>query len=257
MSGSRPQQLADHDVDLPPGQVGAQAEVGSGGTESDVGVGVAAHVEAVGVLEDRLVPVGRVVEEQHLVARRAAPRPTARCPRSRSGASRSPGEAHRTISSTPVAATAAGSACHSARWSGCSVRASRPWVMALRVVSLPAVSSRMKKEASSPGVRASPSMLVVISAVVRSSVGLVDPVGAELVHQVGELLAGVDEGQHRVGPLGDVLGVAVAQDDVGAAEDGGVLGGGHAHHVADDLERERGGDLGDEVALARGRRPGR
>ena len=43
--------------------------------------------------------------------------------------------------------------------------------MAVRVVSLPAVSSRMKNEASSPEVRASPSMLVVISAVVRSSVG--------------------------------------------------------------------------------------
>ena len=43
--------------------------------------------------------------------------------------------------------------------------------MALRVVSLPAVSSKMKNEASSDGVIASPSMFVEMSAVVRSSVG--------------------------------------------------------------------------------------
>ena len=59
------------------------------------------------------------------------------------------GEPQRTISSTPVAAMPVGSACHRARWSGCSVRASSPWLMALRVVSLPATTSRMKKDATS------------------------------------------------------------------------------------------------------------
>ena len=81
------------------------------------------------------------------------------------------GEPQRTISSTPVAAIPAGSACHSARWSGYWLIASRPWLMALRVVSLPATTSRMKNEASSVSVRASPSTFVLTSAEVTSSVG--------------------------------------------------------------------------------------
>ena len=53
--------------------------------------------------------------------------PSARSPRPRSGA------------------TPSKSAAHSARWSGCSVSSFRPQLMALRVVSLPATTSRMKK----------------------------------------------------------------------------------------------------------------
>ena len=59
------------------------------------------------------------------------------------------GEPQRTTSSTPVAAIPVGSARHSARWSGCSVMASSPWLIALRVVSFPATTSRMKKDANS------------------------------------------------------------------------------------------------------------
>ena len=81
------------------------------------------------------------------------------------------GEPQRTISSTPVAAMPAGSACHSARWSGCWVMASSPWLMALRVVSLPATTSRMKKAAISVSVSASPSTFVLTRAEVTSSVG--------------------------------------------------------------------------------------
>ncbi len=80
--------------------------------------------------------------------------------------------------------------------------------------------------------------------------GVFDPVGGELVHQLGELLARVDEGHHRVGALGDVLGIAAREDHVGAAEDRRVVRGRDTHHVADDLEGEGCGDLGDEVALA-------
>ena len=43
--------------------------------------------------------------------------------------------------------------------------------MALRVVSLPATTSRMKNEASSALVSCSPSMFAVASAVIRSSFG--------------------------------------------------------------------------------------
>ena len=81
------------------------------------------------------------------------------------------GVAHRTISSTAVTASPSKSDCHRAICSGWSVRAWSPWAMALRVVSLPATTSRMKNEAISAGVRLSPSTSAVTRAVVRSSCG--------------------------------------------------------------------------------------
>ena len=49
--------------------------------------------------------------------------------------------------------------------------ASKPWLMALRVVSLPATTSKMKKAATSVSVSASPSTFVLTRADVTSSVG--------------------------------------------------------------------------------------
>ncbi len=43
--------------------------MGAAAAEGDVGVGVAADVEGIGVAEDVLVPVGRGVEEDDLVTR--------------------------------------------------------------------------------------------------------------------------------------------------------------------------------------------
>ena len=91
------------------------------------------------------------------------------------------GEAQRTISSTAVGATASKSAAQMARWSGCSVKAHRPWLMALRVVSLPATTSRMKNEASSASVSDSPSTLA-------------------LHERRGEVVGGVLEAVARPGP---------------------------------------------------------
>ncbi len=98
-------------------------------------------------------------------------------------------------------------------------------------------------------------MLVEMSAVVRSSCGAVDPEGAEPGQQIDQLVPGTEHRLERVVSELDVLVVARRGDDVGAAEDGGVLGPGKADHVADDLERERCGEFGDEVALAQGGHP--
>src|SRR5579863_7927673 len=65
--GEVAEELSVHHRDLSPGQVGAEAEVRTGGPEADVGIGMAQHVEALGVLEHVLVAVGRVVEEDALV----------------------------------------------------------------------------------------------------------------------------------------------------------------------------------------------
>ena len=67
--GQPVEQVLEHDPDLHAGEVGAEAEVRAAPAEGDVGVGVAPDVEGVGVVEDALVPVGRGVEEDDLVAR--------------------------------------------------------------------------------------------------------------------------------------------------------------------------------------------
>ena len=84
--GEVAEELAEHHRDLAPGQVGAEAEVRARGAEADVGVGVAQHVEALGVLEHVLVAVGRVVEEDDLVALGEGRGPTASSARWRCGA---------------------------------------------------------------------------------------------------------------------------------------------------------------------------
>ena len=120
--------------------------------------------------EDGGVAVGRAVEEQEL-----ASRPGSACPESSTSwvavrRIQVIGLVQRTISSTAVLSSP-GSAAQRSRWSGCSESASTPWEIALRVVSLPATRSRMKKLAISWSVSRSPSTSALTSAVVRSSAG--------------------------------------------------------------------------------------
>ena len=68
MSGRRVSSWRKIDRQLAAGQVGAEAEVRAGAAEADVRVRVAAHVEALGVVEHPRVAVGGAVEEDELVA---------------------------------------------------------------------------------------------------------------------------------------------------------------------------------------------
>jgi hypothetical protein len=70
----------------------------------------------------------------------------------------------------------------------------------------------------------------------------------EILRQRGELLAGLQDGRDRQREIGDVLGIGRAENHVGAVEDVAVLARRDAHHVADDLEWQHGGDVGDEIA---------
>ena len=65
--GQAGQQALDHDPELQAGQLVAQAEVGAE-AEGHVRVRAAGDVEGVGVVEDRLVAVGRGVEQEQLLA---------------------------------------------------------------------------------------------------------------------------------------------------------------------------------------------
>src|SRR5271166_4624331 len=81
------------------------------------------------------------------------------------------GEEYRTISSTAPSSRPSRSSSSRARCPGYSVNSISACDRALRVVSLPATTSKMKNEASSALVSCSPSMLAVTSAETRSSAG--------------------------------------------------------------------------------------
>ena len=81
------------------------------------------------------------------------------------------GLAQRMISSTADALSPSRSACHRRFSSGNCVNAHMPWLMAVRVVSLPAAMSRRKNGPRSSGGIASPSTSACTSVVVRSSSG--------------------------------------------------------------------------------------
>jgi hypothetical protein len=78
------------------------------------------------------------------------------------------GLAHRTISSTAVRGRSARKSSH---WSGCSKKACIPWVMALRVVSLPATASSNTKNPNSSELNSCPSVSAWTSLVTMSSIG--------------------------------------------------------------------------------------
>ena len=140
---------------------------------------------------------------------------------------------------------------------GVLVMASRPWLMALRVVSLPATTSRMKN-GGHLGVGERLAVDVRVDQGGGDVLGRVLPaVGGQVEHQQVELLRRGHERDHRVVASAHVLGVAVGEDDVRRVEDRVVVGGADAHHVADDLERQPGRHLDHEVAATRGRPPGR
>ena len=129
-----------------------------------------------------------------------------------------------------------------------------PWLIALRVVSLPATTSSRKNEPSSPGVSLcmpfSSSTSACISVVVMSSRGL----SSRSCASVEAVLEQLHARGHELFDRLHVLGIADAEDDVRELEDPLGVGARDAHHVADDLQRQRGRDLADEVALAAERR---
>ena len=107
------------------------------------------------------------------------------------------GLAHRTISSTAVVARPSKSAIHAAFWSGLTVSWCMPWEMALRVVSLPATTRRTKN---------GPELVVVKHLAVDVGVdqrrgqvvgGVLQPLGPQLLHQLGQLGPGGEQGRRR------------------------------------------------------------
>ncbi len=75
-------------------------------------------------------------------------------------------------------------------------------------------------------------------------------VAGELLHHGRQLGARGHERGDQVAALGNVLGVAAREDDVGFREHEAVVALGDAHHLTDDLERQANRNLGDEVARA-------
>ena len=142
------QQLLEQHPQLQPGQVGAEAVVDAL-AEAQVRVGLTGDVEVVGVVEHRGVAVGRALPDQHLLPGRDR---RSRRARRRAVAVRrfdGDGDVQRTISSIAVGSSVEIRHAAAANWSGCSASASSPPATALRVVSAPALNSRLKNRYSS------------------------------------------------------------------------------------------------------------
>ena len=137
------EQLLEDDPDLELRQVGAHAVVDAAGAEGHVRVRRAADVEAVGLLEDRLVAVAGDEPGRDLVAGLDLACRRARCRASRCGGSGAPASPSAASPRRPVLPSAGSSRSRSS-CSGYSSSASRPCVIVCRVVSLPAVASSRK-----------------------------------------------------------------------------------------------------------------
>ena len=92
-------------------------------------------------------------------------------------------------------------------------------------------------------------MFALTSADVRSLVGCLSAVLGEPLYQLLQFVRRGQHDHHRVARvLAAVLGVACADDGVGAVEDELIILLGDARQVADHLQRQAGRYLGDEVA---------
>ena len=210
--GHPPEQLPEHHGDLAAGQVGAEAEVRARAAEAEVVVRRAADVEAERVVEDGLVAVGRGVPEHDLVA--LVERRGRRCAAPSWVTVRRKwitGVAQRTISSTAVGASAVEVGQPAGLLLGVLGEGCRPWEMALRVVSLPATTSRMKNDASSGGRER---LAVDLGGHQRGGevvLRVLDPRLGQLGDELAEVLRrgrGARPSRRRSVWSGDVLGVA-------------------------------------------------
>ena len=199
------------------------------GAERDVVVRLAGDVEPVGIGERALVAVRRRVHEHDAVA----------------GRDRLPGDLGVGCTAVRVncitgltqrnsSSIAVGSSDRSARsrssWSGWSSSTSVPVVIRLRVVSLPAFCSSMKKRSICICVRVSPFTSAVINTLIRSSRGSARRCFAELV--------GVHV--HRDRGLGPLVGrhrLVEAERQLGPLEHLLAIGLGNAHEVGDHVQR--------------------
>ena len=123
-----------------------------------------------------------------------------------------------------------------------------PWVIELRVVSLPATASRMTKKPNSSSESLWPSTSASTSLVTRSSPGFCGPVGGHL-HAVHDQLD-----RRGDGVVVRELGILVADHLIGPVEQLLAVFLRHTHQPGDGLQRQLTRHLFDEVAGALGRR---
>ena len=224
MSGSRVSSSREHHADLLACEVGAQAEVGPGGAESQVRVRRPADVEAVGVVEHPLVAVGRAVEQQHLV-------PLVQLLPDEDGVRGDgpPHPVHRARPADDLVHPGGGHAGRVGLPDGplVGVLAQRQEPVGERVPGgLVARRQQEDEERRQLGLGEGLAVDVGGDQCRRQVVGRVlQAEGGELGHERRQLLAGLEHGHEVVAARREVLGVVGGGDHVRAPEDGGVLGG--------------------------------
>ena len=207
----------------------------------EVRVGTAGDVEPLRVVEDLFVEVGRAVEDAHplpgpdLLAAQLGVHERGALegdrPASPSGRSRRRPSAGARPCTAPTGRGGRG-------------RRSMPWVIELRVVSLPATASRSTKNPNSSGVSCSPSISAVHElghdVVPRAQRGVPRPCSCCTPSISAAAISGCTSysgssyADHLVGPVEDLVPVLLR----------------HAEQLGDRLEGQLAGDVGDEVAAA-------
>ena len=240
--------LVEHHRDLPPGEVGAEAEVRAAGAEADLcGCSGRRTSKRYGSVEHPLVAVGRGVPQHDLVAGLQLRR--RRCAVSSVAVRRKwiTGVAQRTISSTAVLRAPREVAEPELALVGMLGERLHPVAdgVARRLVA----GDDEEDEERAELLRGE--LLAVDLGVHHRRREVVGRVGAAVLAE----RLGVGEHPQRTRPSGPrsmppYSGSPTPRIDVGPGEDLLLVGGGDAHHLADDLQRQRGGDLLDEVALA-------
>src|SRR5881397_405741 len=159
----------------------------------------------------------------------------------------SSGLAQRTISSAAGAAWPSRSSIHRRFSSGKSVRAQSPWLIALRVVSLPGDEQEdegpqvLRRQRFAVHLGVDERRRDVLLRMLQATPAEPQPVVAQLVARLRERLL-----------RSAVFGVASGQEAVGEIEQARPVGLGDAHHIADDGHRENRRHLRDKLDLALG-----
>ena len=190
-----------------------------GAAETQMRVRITRHVEGLGVVEDRLVPIARRIEQQQLVPGRAAPARRARSGSSPSAASTSPGSTSGRSPRPPWARPPSKSACHRSRWAGFSVSPTRR--VADRVAGRLVAGHRQQDEERADLAVGQPLTVNLGVGQRANQVGrrIVPSLPGQPLHQVRQLRTRPEQDRRQVTTLWYVLRVRRSQDDVGVAED--------------------------------------
>jgi hypothetical protein len=246
--GKAGEQLAEDHRELPPGQVCAQAELGTRSAEAEVRIRIAEDVEAFRLGEDARVAVGGAVEEDEPISLAEVVTRQGQVACDRAAHERDRGRGSHDLFDR--------AGCHPGEILLPESALVRVLVQQLHAQAdggpgCVVAGHRQEDEERGELLRGEHVLTEVVvhergREVVRR---MGAPVLCQLVHEGGQLHAGLEQGSEHVLATAEPVCVARPEDDVGRLQHGGELAARDAHHVADHEQRKRLRDGFDQVDL--------